>query len=439
MSEDYAMRREALYEPLRQEGVFTWDRMYGEEYALAGLHPLGRDELADMRTAAEALGRIYARTVRIVQQGGPELWTELGLPEAAFGTLQLITDESVPTLIGRFDFARTGDGWKMLEFNSDTPTGIVEAFYANGRICAAYGEADPNEGCAEQLPRAFGRMLELYREAGYATERIVFSALGWHEEDAGTTRYLLSRSELPNAVFTPLEELRVQEDRLLAPLLMEEGDDPANPASPAMAPVDVLYRLHALEKLAEDRDTDGYPTGVHALELIGAGRLAIINPPSGFAAQTKALQALIWSLHEAGQFYTDEEHEAIRRYMLPTYMEPCLEEGISYVGKPILGREGSSVTIYDGNGEPLESSGELDYADQPMVYQQFARLPGIRVETLNGPFEGKLLWGCFLIDGVGSAVIARVGGNITSNMSYYLPCALKEAQGGSGTGGRENE
>ncbi|MUG73680.1 MULTISPECIES: glutathionylspermidine synthase family protein [Paenibacillus] len=420
----YAERREALYEPLRREGVFTWDWLYGQEYALAGLCRIRRSRLEEMRRAAEALGRVYARTVQIVQQGEPALWTELGLPEASFGALRLRFDDTVPTMIGRFDFALTPDGLKMLEFNSDTPTGIVEAFHANGRICAAYGAEDPNAGCSEALGEAFERMLRLYREAGYPTERFVFSALGWHEEDAGTTRYLLQQSGVTGAAFVPLADLRVKGERLWAPGLPPAGSTAF--AEPPLQPVDVLYRLHALEKLAEDRDTDGYPTGEHVLRLIADRRLAIVNPPSGFAAQTKALQALIWNLHEADEFYTKEEHDTIRRYMLPTYLEPCFEPGTPYVAKPILGREGSSVTIYDGSGAARESSGEQEYADQPMVYQQFTELPPIRVETANGPFDGRLLWGCFLIDGKGSAVIARVGGTITSNLSYYLPCALEE-------------
>lgn len=412
----YADRREALYGPLREEGIFTWDCMYGEEYALADLHRLDAGELQEMRSAAEALGRIYAKTVAVVQQGGPELWAELGLPEAAFGAVRLRLDETVPTLIGRFDFARTADGWKMLEFNSDTPTGIVEAFHVNGRICRAYGERDPNEGCRRQLRDGFQRMLDIYRQAGYRADRIVFSALDWHEEDAGTTRYLLSQSGYPGAVFAPLAALRVNGDRLE---LAEDSEGPR-----PTGPIDVLYRLHALEKLAEDRDTDGYPTGEHALQLIADRRLAIINPPSGFAAQTKALQALIWSLHEAGSFYNPEEHETIEAYMLPTYMEPCFPGGTSYVVKPILGREGSGVTIYGPDGVAIDRSGENEYMDQPMVYQQYTELPKVKVETLRGPYEGRLLWGCFLIDGQASAVIARIGGHITGNLSYYLPSAL---------------
>jgi glutathionylspermidine synthase len=411
----YRELRDSLYGPLREEGVFTWDTMYGEEYALPGLIRLEPGQLTSLRTAAEALGRVYAKTVQIVQQGEEALLLELGLPEAAIGTIRRRYDESVPTLIGRFDFALTPEGPKMLEFNSDTPTGIVEAFYVNGRVCEWYGEEDPNAGCSERLTQAFSRMLQLYRAAGQPVERVVFSALDWHEEDAGTTRYLMRASGIPGAEFVPLEELRVDGDLLWAPCAADEG---------RMQPVDVLYRLHALEKLAYERDTDGYPTGEHVLQLIADGRLAIINPPSGFAAQTKALQALIWSLHEAGEFFTEEEHAAITAYMLPTYLEPGFEAGSSYVAKPILGREGSGVTIFEAEGVS-ERSEEEEYRDQPMVYQQYAELPEIEVETANGPFRGRLLWGCFLIDGQASAVVARVGGKITSNMSYYLPSAVR--------------
>ncbi|NEN82814.1 glutathionylspermidine synthase family protein [Paenibacillus elgii] len=414
----YEERREAIYGPLRQEGIFTWDCLYDQEYALAGLYRLERAQLAEMRKAAEALGRIYARTVRIVQQGEPALLAELGLPPASFGAIRLRFDEDIPTLIGRFDFALTPQGLKMLEFNSDTPTGIVEAFHANGRVCAAYGEEDPNEGCSGDFRQAFKRMLDLYREAGYASEHVVFSSLDWHEEDAGTTRYLLKQSGIAGAEFAALSDLRVEGDRIWA---QPDADDEETAAG---CPIDVLYRLHAIEKLAEDRDTDGYPTGEHVLELIAARKLAIINPPSGFAAQTKALQALIWNLHQAGEFYTEEEHETIEAYMLPTFMEPCFPEGTPYVAKPILGREGSGVTIYAGSGDIAEASGEDEYGDQPMVYQQYAELPRIRVETLNGPYDGRLLWGCFLIDGRSSAVVARVGGSITNNLSYYLPSSV---------------
>lgn len=48
---DYVGRRQALYRPLRDEGIFTWDVMYDEEYALADIYCITE---ADRRELAEA-------------------------------------------------------------------------------------------------------------------------------------------------------------------------------------------------------------------------------------------------------------------------------------------------------------------------------------------------------------------------------------------------
>jgi glutathionylspermidine synthase len=43
------------------------------------------------------------------------------------------------TVIGRFDFARMPQGLNLLDFNSDMPTGVVEAYLVNGKVCVALG------------------------------------------------------------------------------------------------------------------------------------------------------------------------------------------------------------------------------------------------------------------------------------------------------------
>jgi len=408
----YEERREEIYAPLRAEGIFTWDHLYGEEYALAGICPVSaafRQELAD---AAAQLAAIFAKVVPVVQQAPVPLLTELGIPEAAQDAVRLPVLPEWVTVVGRFDFAATPAGLKMLELNSDTPTGIVEAFHVNGHVCRYFGLADPNEGMAEQLSRAFARIVQQYRQWGYPVEQIVFSALDWHEEDAGTTRYLLKQSGLTGR-FVPLSDLRVYEDGLY--VLRADG----------LEPIDVLYRLHALEKLAEETDTDGYPTGAHVLRLVAERKLALINPPSAFVAQTKALQALIWSLHEAGEFFTEAEHAIIERYMLPTYFENRFQGRAPYVTKPIFGREGGGVVLHEADGTIDEQDREEHYWEQPMIYQQRVELPEVEVETMKGKARGRLLWGTFLIGGEASAIVARVGGRITNNLSWYLPTGIQ--------------
>jgi len=155
----------------------------------------------------------------------------------------------------------------MLEFNAETPTDIVEAFYVNGQVCDRFGARDPNAGLAMGLKQAFSRAVTAYRAQGFATERIVFSSVDWHEEDAGTTRFLLAQSGL-SAEFVPLSQLRVFEDRVQ---VLDERQH---------TPVDLMYRLHPLEKLASEKDADGYPAGCHVLDIVARGKLALVNPPA---------------------------------------------------------------------------------------------------------------------------------------------------------------
>jgi glutathionylspermidine synthase len=167
--------------------------MYGEEYALASVLPISEGFRAELKRASEALGAIFAKTAAVVMQADDELLSNLGLPEATWAAVRHSLPELLPSVIGRFDFAATPAGLKMLEFNAETPTDIVEAFYVNGKVCAAFGAVDPNAGMAAGLTEAFRRAVRCYRRQGWATDRIVFSSVDWHEEDAGTTRFLLAQ------------------------------------------------------------------------------------------------------------------------------------------------------------------------------------------------------------------------------------------------------
>ncbi|WP_369411261.1 glutathionylspermidine synthase family protein [Polycladospora coralii] len=411
----YTNNRKHIYDSIRQEGIFTWDTMYGEEYALASTYAISNAFRSEMAYATKQLGRIFHKTLQHVRLGSDQLLKELGLPRSTWPTIRLNFPYDAPTLIGRFDFAYTEQGLKMLEFNSDTPTGIVEAFYTNGKVCEALGKQDPNEKENLKIKAGFQRILSLYQKLGYNTKQIHFSSLNWHEEDKGTTLYLLRESGL-SAVYTPLHQIGVKEDGVYAwdEQKLQEIE------------VNVWYRLHALEILAEDQDVDGYATGKHLLRLIADQKLGIINPPSGFIGQTKALQALIWMLHESNLFFTAEEKEIIQTYMLPTYLDNPFLKKEAYVRKPILGREGGAVTLFDDKGDLIDKDKEENYWDQAMIYQKYMPLQPIQTETLKGTYEGQLLWGSFLIDGEPSAIIARVDQGITSNLSHFLPIELKD-------------
>lgn len=407
----YEEIRERLYGPLRS--VFTWDRLDGMEYGLATIHYITEEFRKEIAFATEALGKIFARTVYAVQNADDELLLTLGIPKEALSMAHVLIRPEMVTVIGRFDFVNTVEGLKLLEFNSDTPTSVVEAFFVNARACSFFGSESPNKGMEVHIGEAFKTILETYKELGYATDSIVFSALGWHDEDRDTVNYLLKQSGLA-AKFAALEDLRISQDRLCA-LINDQ-----------LLPIDVWYRLHALEKLAAESDEqDQYPTGAHVLDLVARGKLAIINPPSAFVAQSKALLSLIWNLHEAGEFYTSSEHLLIEKYMLPTYMENQFLDKSPYVTKPIFGREGGAVCLFEANGVMVERDKDDSYWDQPMIYQKRVEMEKIECNTENGLYIGRLLWGSFLVGGKASAISARVGERITSNLACYIPVGIK--------------
>ncbi|MDA8228235.1 MAG: glutathionylspermidine synthase family protein [Desulfitobacterium hafniense] len=408
---NYFDKREELYGSIR--GVFAWDWMYDNEYALASIHYITEEFRSEIAYATEELGKLYAKTVNTLQQGPDELLSMLGLPHQALGAVRVPVFSDIVTIIGRFDFAQTNEGLKMLEFNADTPTSVVEAFYVNAKASEYLCAANPNVGVENDLAHAFRHVAEKYKEMGFETNEVVFSSLSWHEEDRGTTDYLLRQSGLEGK-FVPLEDLRVYEDRLC----YNDGKN--------YQPINVWYRLHALEKLAEEKDEDGYPTGEHVLDLIARRRLAIINPPSAFIAQTKGVQCLIWGLYEEGQFYTEHEREIIKKYMLPTYFENKFIGNSSYVTKPIYGREGGAISLFNQDGVIIDQDKEEFYWEQPMVYQKMVELEEIQTDTISGPYKGRALWGSFLAGGKASACSLRIGDLITGNLSCFLPVGYKK-------------
>ena len=407
----YKEVRERLYGPLRS--VFSWDRIDGIEYGLAGIHYITEEFRREIAFATEGLGKIFTKTVYAIQNADDELLRDLGIPEEALSAVRVLVNPEVVTVIGRFDFAKTIEGLKLLEFNADTPTSVVEAFFVNPKACSFFGAKNTNEGMELHIREAFQTILKSYQDLGYATDSIVFSALSWHDEDRDTVKYLLDQSGL-KATFVALEDLRISEDRLCA--LIDEG----------MIPIEVWYRLHALEKLAVESDErDNYPTGAHVLDLVARKKLAIINPPSAFVSQTKALLSLIWNLHEVNEFYTSEEHQLIDKYMLPTYMENRFLHKAPYVTKPIFGREGGAVCIFEADGVMVEQDRDDYYWDQPMIFQKRVEMEEVENNSEKGFYRGRLLWGSFLVGGKASAICARIGERITGNLACFLPTGIK--------------
>lgn len=388
-----------------------WSNLYGSEYSLYHVYNISDQTHTLLREATEKMGKVFYKTAGLLRILDDQQLLELGFPAAGLPFLRMKTlfPESV---ISRFDFVLTSNGVKMLEFNADTPTFIVECFKINGEVCSELGYRNPNENQEKLLASGITKAV-LESAKDYESPNVVFTAHSDHMEDWNTTVYLSHLCNVPNQVL-PISELRITDGALLD----SNG-----------VPIDVLYRqTYPLEHLLEDRDPKtGDLVGVELLQLAKEGKLSILNPVSAFLIQPKSIQCLIWGLAEQEGFYTKEEQEWIKTYMLPTYLEADSLAGTqAYVQKPSFGREGDSITIWDQHTKVDAKNPFQTYKNELPVYQSYVPLPVVSLETEKGNEELSLVFGSFLIAGKPSSIGIRAGGKITGNESYFLPVGIKK-------------
>ncbi|MFD0828367.1 glutathionylspermidine synthase family protein [Neobacillus sp. M.A.Huq-85] len=387
-----------------------WSDLYGGEYSLYHIFEITEQTRMLLREATERMGKIFFKTARLLRTLPDEQLLELGFPHSCLPFIRMKTLYP-ETVIGRFDFALTKSGFKMLEFNSDTPTFIAECFQINGKVCTDFGYHDPNRRQEDLLSSGITRAV-LDATNRNSSANIVFTAHDDHIEDWNTTQYLGGLCQVKNKIL-PMSELSITEDALL------DSDG---------IPIDVLYRqTYPLEHLVEDRDPrTGDYVGIELLQLAKDGKIAILNPVSAFLLQPKSIQSLIWGLTENRAFYTEEEQCWVKKYMLPTYLEPDAFIGNQeFVQKPSFGREGDTVTIWDKNSSVKVQNTFQTYADELPIYQAYAPLPTVTLETEKGMEELSYVFGSFLIGGKPSSIGIRAGGKITGNESYFLPVGIK--------------
>ncbi|MEH7112369.1 glutathionylspermidine synthase family protein [Neobacillus niacini] len=390
-----------------------WANLYGGEYSLYQVVTISEQSHTLIKEATERMGQVFFKTAHLLRSLQDEQLLELGFPAASLPFLRMkkLFPESV---ISRFDFAFTNDGLKMLEFNSDTPTFIVECFQINGAVCTEFGYRNPNENQERLLASGITKAV-LESANGLSAPNIVFTAHSDHIEDWNTTVYLSQLCKVKNQTL-PMSELRITDEALLDANGM---------------PIDVLYRqTYPLEHLLDDRDSEsGDLVGIELLQLAKAGKISLINPVSAFLLQPKSIQCLIWGLAEKEAFYTKEELAWIKAYMLPTYLEADTFSGTAaYVQKPSFGREGDTITIWDQQTNVAVQNSFQTYKNELPVYQSYVPLPVVLLETEKGMEELSYVFGSFLIAGKPSSIGIRAGGKITGNESYFLPVGIKKEE-----------
>lgn len=387
-----------------------WDRMYGKQYLVPSLLVLSQEKVRQLKQITEYAYQLFQKALRYTQQHIPDAYLihQLGVPESLVPSVR----RYVPVdAITRFDLAVCGEEVYILEYNSDTPTGVVETSYVAGSIIQSFTNLhNPSSQMNETIKKAIQQSIQYYRSEGFDGS-VVFSATKYSNEDIGTVRYAQAISEV-DSIYSHLEDLRWRSGGLYA-------DEKR---------ASIWYRLYPWEHLPHDQDEDGFPVGEAIIDCINQGKLATISPVQSILTQSKGFQALLWELAELRHpLFTDDDLAFMKKHMLPSFLEssPFSSKGLPYVTKPLFGREGGAVTLYDEQGQIEERDKADHYWEQPSIYQQRVELPQLRIRTEEGEVDGYLLLGSFCIGGKYGGLLPRVGGRITGNLAYFMAAAME--------------
>jgi glutathionylspermidine synthase len=326
-------------------------------------------EVDVLEAAANALHFLCIDAAEAVIKNG--WWPRLGIPEAAIPSILRSWERDDFSLYGRFDLAFDGvRPPKLLEYNADTPTALVEASVAQWFWLQ---ELHPG---ADQFNSIHERLITAWRR--WRGKSVHFSGVKQHAEDEMTVLYLRDTCEQAGVETKPvyIEDIGWSpQQKIFVDLDLRR--------------IEHCFKLYPWEWLWHEE------FGAH----LAADAVQFIEPAWKMLLSNKGLLPILWELFPG------------HPNLLPAFdaAEPL---GANYIRKPKLSREGSNATWMEG-GVVIEETGG-DYGEEGYVYQALAALPD---------FDGQHpVCGVWVVDheaaGLGIREDTR---RITGNLSRFVP------------------
>ncbi len=285
------------------------------------------DEIETIESATLELQRICLEAVDYIVCN--EAYAQIGIPVQYE---ELIADSwraQEPSLYGRFDLAFAGDVPKLLEYNADTPTSLLEA-----AVVQWYWLKDIHPG-KDQFNSLHERLIERWRDISPAGEFIHFACDTDSYEDVGNIRYLMDTACQAGctAALISMKDIGVQ------------GRSSAF-IDRSLNPIRRCFKLYPWEWMFSD--IFGPQVASHTTRFLEPAWKCILS--------SKGILPLLWKMYP--------EHPNL----LAAYRESGQLSG-TYVEKPMHSREGANIKI-TGNVQ-AQTGGTYG---GPMVYQQYSPL-----------------------------------------------------------------
>jgi glutathionylspermidine synthase len=325
-------------------------------------------------------------------------YAELDIPAFAIEAIEWAWNNEPPALYGRFDLswagAQSGNAPKLLEYNADTPTSLLEAAVIQWHwleelspaLAAASHLGKP--AVAPEKPDQFNsiheKLIAKWKDIDpYLSKPIYFAALD-NPEDQLTVTYLRDTAQQAG-----LDTLQ---------LFMHEigwNDSQQMFLDPDEHPMFSIFKLYPWEAMLQEE------FGPHAIDTYQSTRW--IEPIWKMLLSNKGILPILWQLYPNHELLL-EAHFVPETGSIPATMT-------NYVRKPLMSREGANITLVRDNAVITSTEGPYNGAQ---IVQDLAP---------DAIFDHRhTVLGLWMIDQDCSGLGVRESFSpITGNLSSFVP------------------
>jgi len=313
-------------------------------------------------------------------------YAELDIPEFAIEAIEWAWNNEPPALYGRFDLswagAQSGSAPKLLEYNADTPTSLLEA-----AVVQWHWLKDMPSTLVSSKPDQFNsiheKLIAKWKDIDpYLSKPIYFAALD-NPEDQLTITYLRDTAQQAG-----LDTLQ---------MFMQEigwNDSQQSFLDPDEHPMFSIFKLYPWEAMLQEE------FGPHALATYQAVRW--IEPIWKMLLSNKGILPILWQLYPNHELLLESHFDG------PGSMS-------NYVRKPLMSREGANITLVRDNATVVATPGPYN---GKQIYQALA--PAAVFDNRH------TVLGLWMIDqdccGMG---VRESFSPITDNLSSFVPHFFK--------------
>lgn len=390
----------------------VWAEMHGERLVEAGgksatYYAIAETALNGLKRATDELHRMFLHATEVVLHNEKLFVDNFRLPKELLPKLlRSYYNRHKNIVSGRFDFSLTADGLKVYEYNADSASCLLEC----GRIqeCWAQGVGIGSVG-RDPSPELFSRLVETWRADDIRGTLHMLHDDG--SEERYHTLYMKSAAEAAGInckIIQGTDGFQWTDDGLI-----KDSD------GLVIKNVWKTWSWQTALNQLEERELHSYLQNMQEAERAGSkgdflnskprlvdvllhDKVRVIEPLWTLIPSCKAILPVLWSL------YPDHP------YLLPSSFELTdeIKKG-GYVTKPITGRGGGNVVLYNQSGEVIEKTAGK-WTEDKDVYQVLCALPKYG--------EDNVQVCCFAVNGTYGGTVLRVDKSKIIGMESSVYC-----------------